>query len=94
MPDHAPRRRFLQYSSQAALLALPWIPLSRPACAAANAPLRAQLKYQDTPLNGQSCTSCLEFLPGKSPADRGGCKAIPGDDEISPEGWCTLWNTL
>jgi hypothetical protein len=56
--------------------------------------MRVQLKYQDQPLEGRSCSACLEFIPGKTEADPGGCKKIPEDSEISPNGYCTLWNTM
>ena len=26
-----------------------------------------------------------------APLGRGGCTAIPGDTEISPNGWCVMW---
>ena len=59
-----------------------------------NSALRAQLKYQDMPKNGNSCISCLEFVPGQADQKIGGCKVIPGDDEISAEGYCDAWNTM
>jgi hypothetical protein len=68
--------------------------LSRKSDAKTNEILRAQLKYQSTPKDGMKCLSCLEFLPGKTDKDLGGCKLLPGDDEISPEGYCMRWNTM
>lgn len=85
------RRHFLKKVS-AALLLIPL--LDRQANAASNATVRAQLQYRNTPIDGMSCTACLEFLPGKSDKDSGGCKLIPGDDEISPNGYCTKWNSM
>lgn len=76
------------------LAAVPMGAVVRSAGAATNAQLRAQLEYQDDPKDGQRCAACLEFLPGKDQQARGGCKVIPGDDEISPDGWCTAFNTL
>ena len=32
-----------------------------------------------------------QFVPGKTPKDRGGCTFIPGDDELSPNGYCVAW---
>jgi hypothetical protein len=86
------RRRFLQTAS----IALALIPLvvARTACAKTNASVRAQLKYQNMPNNDMSCASCLEFIPGKTNKDLGGCKVIPGDDEIALNGYCTSWNTM
>ena len=59
-----------------------------------NGTARAQLQYQDAPKGAMNCASCLEFLPGKGETDLGGCKKIPGDDEISPNGYCIVWNTM
>lgn len=56
-----------------------------------NGPGRGALKYQDSPNAGKDCLGCAEFLPGKTPKDRGGCTAISGDTEISPNGWCVMW---
>ena len=93
MPHNHTRRRVIRIAVLPAL-ALPAVLLAREAAAQTNPALREQLKYQDTPMKDQACTACLEFLPGKTEADRGACKVIPGDDEIAPNGWCTAWNTL
>ena len=87
------RRRFLQYSAPR-LAALPLLLLGQVAAARTNDELRAKLKYQATPFEGKSCSSCLEFLPTSPPGDHGGCKLLPDDDEILANGYCTLWNTL
>lgn len=59
--------------------------------AATNAASRGALKYQDKPNGDQKCATCLQFVPGKNPSDKGGCKIIPGDTEISPTGYCVAW---
>jgi hypothetical protein len=59
--------------------------------AAQNNGLRSTLKYQDAPKGEQRCSACMHFVPGKSASDRGGCKYMPGDTEISPNGWCLSW---
>ncbi len=56
-----------------------------------NAGLRSALKYQDQPKGPQRCDNCMHWVPGASPTAKGGCKVIPGDKEISPQGWCTAW---
>lgn len=76
------------------LTLLPLAIVSKHSKAITNPVLRAQFKYKDTPQETMSCTSCLEFIPGKTDKDLGGCKVIPGDDEISPNGYCTRWNTM
>ena len=87
------RRRFL-HGAGFTLAAIPVLLVTGSANASTNESMREKLKYQDTPLSGKECTTCLEFIPGKRPTDSGKCKQIPGDDEISPRGYCTLWNTL
>jgi hypothetical protein len=93
MITSAARRRWIKAASLA-LAAIPIVAITGRALATFNAATRAQLKYQDHPLEGKSCSACLEFIPGKTEADLGGCKKIPDDNEISPNGYCTLWNTM
>ena len=76
------------------LTLLPLLLVSKQSKATVNPALRTQFKYKDTPQENMSCTSCLEFIPGKSDKDLGGYKVIPGDDEISSKGYCTRWNTM
>lgn len=61
------------------------------ACATQNAALRQALKYQDAPQAGKQCSACAQFVPGKTPKDKGACTVMPGDDEISPSGYCVAW---
>ncbi len=68
--------------------------LPRTAFAKTNPEIRVRLKYVDKPNGEQNCLNCLEFVAGKSDKDMGKCNVIPGDDEISPNGWCTSWNTM
>ena len=89
-----PKRRQVLRSAGVALAAIPLLVVGRPAAAGTNAALREKLQYQGQPKDGQSCASCLEFIPGKTDEAPGGCKQIPGDDQISPEGYCILWNTM
>jgi hypothetical protein len=56
----------------------------------ARADSRADLKYQSTPNNGQHCSDCALFVPGKTATDDGTCKVIPGS--ISPNGWCVAFS--
>lgn len=43
----------------------------------------AVAKYQDTPKNGQKCSTCVNFVP---PAH---CKIV--QDPIGPDGWCQFY---
>ena len=84
------RRRMLSLAAGSAV-AVPLMWVARPSQAAQNAAMRSALKYQDELKNGQQCSTCLQWVPGATPKDRGGCKIMPGDNEISPAGWCAAW---
>jgi hypothetical protein len=79
------RRNMLRLGG-AALAMIPVIAL-----AAKNDAMRTSMKYKDTPDGDKSCSSCIQFVPGKTPADKGGCKIFPGDTEVSPKGFCVAW---
>jgi len=61
------------------------------ALAAKNEPLRAAMKYKDSPEGDKQCSNCLQFVPGKTAKDLGGCKVFAGDTEISPKAYCGAW---
>lgn len=84
------RRDFLKLGS-ALVAVIPLIPVSKWANAATNPTMRTSLKYQDKPNGEQKCGNCMQFVPGKTPKSRGECKIIPGDTEISPDGYCIAW---
>jgi hypothetical protein len=86
-------RRKLWKTAGIALTLMPIVVFTRPASAQTNTAMRAELKYQSTPKDDMKCTTCLEFVPGKADG-LGACKVIPGDDEISPDGYCIRWNTM
>jgi hypothetical protein len=93
METNLSRRQLLKLAS-ISLALIPVVSIPRQARAGTNAALRSQLKYQDTPKDDMICATCLEFVSGKSDKDLGGCKVIPGDTEISPNGYCVSWNTM
>ena len=84
------RRQFLKIGG-AALAMIPVLSISGNALAATNASMRAAMKYQDTPNAEKHCAICTQFVPGKTPKDKGGCKLFPGDTEVSPQGYCVAW---
>ena len=88
--NRTPRRKFLKISG-AAIAMLPVFVVSGRADAATNASLRTSLKYQGKPEGDKSCANCMQFVPGASAKDLGSCKIIPGDTEISPQGYCLAW---
>ena len=79
-------RRSMIKLGAAALAMIPVIAL-----AAKNDPMRASMKYKDSPEGDKACGGCIQFVPGKSATDLGGCKIFPGDTEISPKGYCAAW---
>jgi hypothetical protein len=88
--NQTPRRRFLKIGG-AALAAIPLMIVIGRADAATNAAMRASFKYQGKPEGDKRCASCVQFVPGASAKDLGGCKIMPGDTEISPQGYCMAW---
>ncbi len=61
------------------------------AFAAKNDAMRAAMKYKDAPDGEKRCSTCMQFVPGKTANDKGGCKLFPGDTEVSPNGSCVAW---
>lgn len=79
------RRSFLKGAALLASIAVvPAAMVSKEAAAAKMA--KAALQYQDDPKNGQECSKCVQFEPGKSAKAKGTCKVVEGP--ISPTGWC------
>ncbi|MDD5248973.1 MAG: high-potential iron-sulfur protein [Rhodocyclaceae bacterium] len=70
-------------------VALAMIPVV--ALAAKNDAMRTAMKYKDSPDGEKQCATCLQFVPGKTANDKGGCKLFPGDTEVSPKGSCVAW---
>jgi hypothetical protein len=87
------RRGFLKTFS-IAIAAAPLAVASQKATAAINAAAREKFKYQDSPSGDFNCANCLDFIPGKTATALGKCNKFPGDDEISPNAYCTAWNTM
>ena len=78
------RRQFLKLGG-AALAMIPVMVVSGNAVAATNAAMRTSLKYQMKPEGEKSCSTCMQFVAPSS------CKIMPGDTEISPQGYCVAW---
>ena len=47
------------------------------------------MQYQDHPKGDQDCSTCLQFIPGKSASAMGQCNVVAGP--ISPKGWCIAY---
>jgi len=90
METNVSRRRWLGLAA-GALTAVPVVLVTREAYAEANANMRKALQYQDTPKDGKQCSTCVQFVAGKDPKAKGTCKAIPGDTEIAPTGYCAAY---
>ena len=87
------RRGFLRIFG-IAVVAAPLAVATQTAAAATNVAAREKFKYQDGPSGDFNCANCLDFIPGKTATALGGCNKFPGDDEISPNAYCTAWNTM
>ena len=87
-------RRVWLKATTAAAVAVPLVFFARHSLAAKNDAMRTSFKYQDTPSETKTCATCLQFVPGKTAKDKGGCKIFPGDTEISPTGYCIAWVEL
>lgn len=83
------RRKFIKMTG--VLAAIPLVAAVGSAHAAKNSAMRSALKYQDTPMGDKKCSACVHFVPGKDANSLGGCKMFPGDDEVSPNGYCNVW---
>lgn len=58
--------------------------LTKPQSAVAQTKLTHQVaKYQDTPHDGQECSTCVNFLPPDA------CRIVASP--ISPHGWCQFY---
>ena len=84
------RRKFVKIGG-ATMIAIPLLAWTNRSLSATNAAMRTSLKYQDKPNGGKSCAGCAQFVPGSSATSLGGCKLMPGDTEISPNGYCISW---
>jgi hypothetical protein len=84
------RRQFLRMGG-AAIAMIPAVAFTGNALAATNPGMRASMKYQDTPNGDKDCANCIQFVPGKTPKDLGGCKLFPGDTEVAPKAYCAAW---
>lgn len=79
------RRNMLKLGSIAVVM----VPVT--AFAAKNDAMRKAMKYQDKPEGDKKCSGCVQFVPGKTAKDLGGCKIFAGDTEVSPNGYCGAW---
>ncbi len=50
---------------------------------------KVAMRYQDKPKDGQKCSDCKFFIPGKTSTANGTCQVVEGP--ISPQGWCTAY---
>ena len=62
------------------------------AFATKNEALRTAMKYKDTPEGDKKCSTCMQFVPGKTAKDLGGCKVFAGEFPPVPGSRCSsLW---
>ena len=67
----------------AAISFLPWL-----ARAQAKATKQA-MQYQEQPKDGQTCDTCMQWVPGANAGAPGTCKVVEGP--VSPKGWCVAY---
>lgn len=79
------RRSLLKLGSIAVVM----LPVA--AFAAKNDAMRKAMKYKETPEGDKKCSNCMQFVPGKTATDLGGCKIFAGDTEVAPNGYCAAW---
>lgn len=79
-------RRNMMKMAGAALALIPVV-----AFAAKNDAMRTSTKYKDTPDGDKKCSTCAQYVAGKTDKD-GGCKIYPGDTEVSANGSCIAWS--
>jgi hypothetical protein len=79
------RRNMLKLGSIAVVM----MPMA--AFAAKNDAMRKAMKYQDKPEGDKKCSNCIQFVPGKTASDLGGCKIFAGDTEVAPNAYCGAW---
>ena len=91
MPNNQQQRRRFLALSGAALALAPILGIPTRANAATNASARTALKYQNKPEGDKSCANCVQFIPGPTAKDPGGCKVLPGDTEVAPQAYCIAW---
>ena len=84
------RRHFIKLGGLA-LSAIPLMLITERSFATTNAGMRNAMKYQETPNGEKKCLGCMQFVPGKSATDLGGCKLFAGDTEVSPNGYCAAF---
>ena len=73
------RRELLQAAGLAALAA----PIAATRVKAQDKLQGSMVMYQQTPKDGQKCSTCQHFQPPNA------CAIVAG--AISPEGWCAVW---
>jgi len=77
MQTRKSRRSFFKYMSVLGLASFYSVPLYAKTA-------KEVVKYQATPKDGNTCKSCLHFIP-----ETNECKTVEGS--IDPEGWCNIY---
>ena len=89
---NAKRRTFLRAGGLfLAVLATDALPASRQALAEDGMLSQASVHYQKIPHDGQKCSDCAYFIPGKTSPNTGNCRLVAGT--IDPNGWCMRFSS-
>ncbi len=90
--DNPQRRTFLRGGGLfLAVLATDAMPANHQARAEDGMLSQASVHYQKKPHEGQKCSDCAYFIPGKTPPGTGSCRLVAGT--IDPNGWCMRFSS-
>lgn len=90
--DNAQRRAFLRSGGLfLAVLTTGAVLASRQARADDGMLSQASVHYQKMPRDGQKCSDCAYFIPGKTATAAGSCRLVDGT--IDPNGWCVRFSS-
>ena len=67
----------------AAISLLPWLARAQTKAS------KQAMQYQDKPKDGQTCDTCMQWVPGANAGAPGTCKVVEGP--VSPKGWCVAY---
>jgi hypothetical protein len=67
----------------AAILLMPWRARAQTKAS------KQAMQYQEQPKDGQTCDTCMQWVPGANAGAPGSCKVVEGP--VSPKGWCVAY---
>ena len=83
------RRRFLQFAAGGIALGLAGCSGGDSGSSGSSKTAKDQVKYQDSPQNGEQCSGCKYFVASGDGSNAGKCEKVKG--KIANDGWCSLY---